>query len=360
MANNNIAIWLVVGLLAVFILFPDFNLSSVTKTAAEVQIEQAKVTEDVLCPPGSDPSNTMTLGPIKQKWAPTTSMTSINSRIFEVSQKADGTYDTFKASNDLGSKADSTTLTVGGKDKIGIIYGYDGAGAVNYYGRWVEVTAPCKPFQTGSYDSGSNELIQNASSGITFTIKNSDTGLVQDFAGTQNETIGTAEYGYFDFTQVQTVEKEGISAGTDRAGNVGNVIVTVEVNGTMYDEEVTTFGSLVSAVAPSFYTVANTDSKVRAFTTKGCPDPRQESVKFCQENWGRLAVKAASGVNPYGDNTGTAATEIGLGNVKVCLFDQDYALNTKTGEPIFAYENDAGTAIGKFGSTGLCVILDVQ
>lgn len=357
-SDSNIGTWIVIGLLVVAVAqitgIYDFSKFAVAQETPQTPQEQDKETADLLCPVGSDTSNTMTVGPMKQKWAPTTSMSSINARVFEVSKKTDGTYDTFKASNDLGSKTDSSTLTVGGKDKIGIVYGY----LSSYGSRWVELVAPCTPFQSGSYDSATNEIVANSTSGITFRVKNGYTGLQQGFDGSQNETINSAGVGKFEVT-LQTVEKEGISAGTDENGVVGNIIFVVELNKSTYDETATAFGSLLKTPVPTFYTLTNTDSYAVAFVTTGGPDPKQDAIRYFDRNLGTLSVTAESGENPVG-----GSQTIGLGNVKLCVFDEQWSLDTIIGKPVFGAEKlkdgaPAGTTAGSYGSEGDCKIFDV-
>lgn len=361
------ALVVIVAIVALFALVPyaaqQWGYDITAAISGETPQTPAQATQEkvatTVCPPGSDTTNTMTIGPMKQKWSPTTSMSTINARVFKISKSVDANgnvvYDTFKSSNDEGSKTDSSTLSVGAQDKMGLIYGYLSA----YGSRWIEFTAPCQAFSTGSYiTSGKNEIVKNSSSGITFRVKNGYSGLQQDFVGGQNETINQAGVGKFEVT-LQTVENEGISAGTDENNVVGNVILIVELNKSTYDETATTFESLSKTTVPSFYTLTNTDSYAVAFVTAGGPDPNQEASRYFDRNLGKLSVTAESGENPVG-----GSQTIGLGNVKLCVFDEQWSLDTITGAPVFGAEKlkdgaPAGTTAGSYGSEGDCKIFDV-
>lgn len=356
MAKGDLTNVLVIAALLFVILAAGQNIfgwdfKGIFVTAEVAKEEVVKITESALCPPGADPSNTMTIGPLKKAWNPTDDLAGCNSRVFKVSQKVDGTYDSFGAANDEGNKDDGAAVTVGGLDKIGIIYAYDN---LTFYSRYVDFTAPCRPFSTGSFDAGMNELIANASSGITTTIKNSDTSLDNPGDGTNNETIGSGEYGYFDFTQLQTAEHEGISA-TDG----GYYLIVVEQNGSMYDETKTKLGSLSVVSTPAFYIVANVDSVTTTFKQTGCPLPG-DGTTMCQQNLGRLTVKAETGVNPTG-GSGTEAGDVGLGDIKLTYLDAEWYLDTTTGAPKYGYQKDTDrTAAGHYGSVGVTELLRVN
>lgn len=316
-------------------------------TDAEEKAKAEEVVESVLCPPGADPSNTMTVGPLKRMWNPTEAMAGTNSRVFKVSKQLDGSYAAFGSVNDEGNKDDSATMTVAGLDKIGIIYAYDNN---TFYSRYIDFAAPCKPFSSGSYDSGKNQLIKNASSGITTTVKNSDTSLNNPGDGTNNESIGSGEYGYFDFDQIQTAEHEGISA-TDG----GYYYLVIEQNGTLYDETKTKLGSLSIVSTPSFYTLSETDSVTTTFKVNGCPIPG-DGTTMCQQNLGRLTVKAETGLNPPGN-----LTSVGDGWIRYTFIDAEWYLNTQTGAPEYGVEkNTDRTAAGHYGSAGTPMFLGVD
>ena len=292
------------------------------------------------------PSGTLTLGPLKSKWNPSTSMSTINVRYFNSGQVAGA----FGSVNDFGNKLDQSTVTATNKDKVLVINGF---GSTAYYSQKQEFEMPCGDASSASQDGGANELIANGSA--TFTINNGDTGNINAGTGADNETINTGDTGRFVFSAVNTLDKTGLSPH-------GKIHVIVELNGSAYQEEKTIFSGLEKSLfTPQFYTLSNTDSKTVTFLANGCPTG--PVARSCNENWGTLSVVAETTADPV--NAGLAssvssnAVKVGNGWIKVSLYDEDWDVNTVTGAPLFGVQKDDGTRAGLFGTDSQIAFLSV-
>ena len=338
--QNNI-IMTILGVLLIAVLLDGAGIISLSQITGK----EPAVTPTVISEICSDPSNTLTLGPQKAKWNPSTAVTD-TLRYFKVSN---GENAVFNSGNDKGNKADSATDVVNNKDGIKVVYGFTSS---TYYATSHEFTMPCGPIDSASRSGGLSELIANGT--ITFNVFNSDTGNKNTGAGVDNETINTAEEGRFDFRSLTTLDKTGFSPE-------GNIIATVELNKSMYDEAVTTFNGVGPTTStPSFYEELNVDSTVRAWTYTGCPD-RDSNLRSCNLDLGELKVKADTAENPVGEGqANSAATSVGLGDVKVCLFDEDYWQHTIDGTIGFSVQDDVGSSAGFVGNLGQCIIVTVD
>lgn len=301
----------------------------------------------------SDPSNTMTVGPQYRRWSPSTSMSSENVYVWEIPYNSNTkaySQDKYDANVALGSKTDSSTLTVNYKDKMAFLYGY---ASTTYWQSFVkDVVAPCGPFASGSLDSGAAQLISNGT--ITLNAFGSDSpGTKNDGIGTVNESIGSADIGRFDL-DIETSDKVGFAATKD-----GKFLVIVEVNGTTYDEQDFTLdGKPPTGATPSFYTVLNTDSVTRAWEFNGCPAAGQTK---CDVVFGELYVETGSGSeDPIGAGS-TNAGAVGLGDIRITFIPADWYLDTKTYEPKYGYAKDDGTiASPLYGASGVSYFLNVN
>ncbi len=331
---QNLAVWIVVGILALFA-FNQGLFDNFTGVAGAGTGDGAADTGDgVFCPDITEP---ITVGPQSARWNPSTSVSAVNAQLY--------------VNDGIGtSQSDSATKTVTEGDTIELIYGLD---ATSYYGAFVEFTAPCGAVDTKKFSTANkeHELIANGS--ISVTVRNQDTGTNND--GTSagaNETILEAGDGTFTFEEFSTADKTGFSP-------YGKIFITVEMNGSAYDEEKTTFikdgVALTSGSTPSFHTLLNLDSKTRTFTVDGCPNPSTDTRK-CSIELGVLNVQAASGVNPAGAGTQNAGA-VGAGDIRVCFNDEDWDVHTISDRPRFDVEDDTGTASG-FGEQ--CVFLTVD
>lgn len=266
----------------------------------------------------ADPSNTMTIGPVRYKWSPTnTSAEASRLYVNEIDQ---------------GSKADGTTYTVAWKDKITLIYGLTSNAA---YAQKAEIVAPCGPFASADTDGDANELIV-ADPSLVISCFNSDTGNKNDGAGIDNETISTGEAGRFDCS-FTSADKMGISPG-------GKAHLLVEVNKTMYDVAQTVWGgkTFKDQQYPSHIALSNADSGVSHFEIEGCP---KAGARSCDVKLGTLYVQTRVGENPTGAATSNE-TAVGAGDIKVTFVYENWYQNTVTGQPGFGWQKDDGAALG--------------
>ena len=284
----------------------------------------------------SDPSNTMTVGPLKSAWNPTTSMSAQNVRVYESGKKGDGTYASFSAANDKGSKADSSTLTVAYNDKIGVV---NGIASTVYHTSYATFFAPCVPFSTGDQDSSSNQLVTYETA-ITFSAFQNEDGLKNDGNG-NNETIGAGEIGGWDTTKLLTDEKTGfypIAPGREDS----YYLAVLLMNGSTYKEEDTSWsGSMDKVATPAYSSVTYLDDKAVTFKFAGCPNLIANSdVKYCNVDLGVLRVQADSGKNP------TQVTEALGDDIRISWYGPEWYQHTITGEPLFGDAKNDGTRAG--------------
>jgi len=288
----------------------------------------------------ADPSNTMTIGPVKYVLTPSNT-TAESSRVF-----VDGV--------DQGTKTDGSTMTIGHKKQIDILYGY---GSNSAYTNRVTFNAPCEPFSTGEIDGAANELLI-MDGALTVSAFNSDTGNKNAGDGADNETIGSGETGSFDLS-FSSADKSGVSGSTETicngmylttaqnkatctTVNKGKVHAFFEVNGSMYDQTKTLLaGSAPSSRGnkPSWLALAAVDDEVVEFIIDGCP---QGSKSACDSKLGKLQVSAKTGENPVGGGVQGAAG-ISLGDVKGILVYENFYLNTRTGKIEYGIQKDDGT-----------------
>ena len=359
---------LLIGIAAVVVIFvglnyvgvvPDFAGVAQTPEEKAAVVETTVETDDLQCFKGADFSNTGTVGPMSRWMKPTENVGGLDAYIFESAER-NGKYEPFTAANKIGAKDDSATDTFGGLNKLGIIYGYANE---SFYERWVEFKVPCKKFLTSQYDTGSNELVKNASSGLTIKIKPSDQGTTDTTPGdgTHNESIGAGQYGSWDII-IETIEEEGISAGTDELGKVFKQGYSFEFNKSLYDETTFSISGLSKGTLPDYYTEAQTDSLTVFYETTGCPDPTQKGTTYCTVNLGTLKLASESGENPAGGSQQDAAS-VGRGDIKVCSHDQGFFVDTDSGAPDVGYADNDGVAVGFLsGSDGSsnCWLLSVD
>lgn len=282
-----------------------FNMQKADTTTVEDETPQPQTAEDVVyC---GDSSIVMTVGPVKKKWSPSTSMASEQHRVF-------------KNSIDQGLKTDSTTMNVAWKDSIDIYYS---ANSTSYYSsKPSTIIAPCATFSTADRDGDTNQVYANSSIS-TWNIFNSNGNLN---AQTDNESIGSGESKTFKMVMRGDSEK-GVSPN-------GKVIVVVEQNVTAFDQGITNIDGFASASDPSgiLYKLASTANAIKTFSTEGGPsgDVRQWSVETF------ITIKAASGKNPT--SAGSTAETVFL-----TAFGEDYCVSTDiTNKMLLAVEDEDG------------------
>ena len=334
-------VWLLLGLITVGILQTSgvIDLKSIIGSQAAPPGGDGGTQPNPLVEVCSDPSNTMTVGPLKAAWTPATSMASENVRTYVSGKKGDGSYAGFSAANDKGSKADSSTLTVAYNDKIGVI---NGIASSTYHTSYAAFYAPCKPFSTGDQDSASNQLV-TYDSAITLSAFNNEDGL-KNANNTANETIGSGEIGGWDTTKLQTAEKKGFyPIAPGRADSY--FLAVVHLNGTTYKEEDTTWSGSVGKVStPAYDTVTFLDDKAVTFKFVGCPNLIvNPDEKFCLKDLGVLRVQADTSKNP----TPLGSTLAGFGdNIRISFYGPEWYQQTVTGEPLFGDVKNDGTRAG--------------
>lgn len=290
----------------------------------------------------SDPSNTLTLGPLEE-WTNTgTSMTSENSRYW-----IDGV--------DQGTAASGGTATVGNGREVAIIHGYQSA---TFYSDGAVFTMPCAPTSSAQEDGGAHQLWRHEIA-PTLTVVNSDTGNNNLGDGAANETIGSGETGMFkiNFKTSDTnafspprqefaptkITPEYFPQMTSRPEK-SRLVAVVEFNGTMYDQALVTWTGGVmtkeNGALPVFYNASNADSDTVVFTTAGCPT---KDARSCDLDLGTLRVQAKSGENPFGGNGEGVADDIGLGDIIVTYFAEDWETHTEKPLPVFGTDQNDGT-----------------
>lgn len=345
MADSKEFILWIAGIAVVLLVLQNFGLVG-TQSATGTTTTNGVPTTNVNLGQCLDNSITLKGGPMSKRWAPTTSVSSINMRYF----RNDGAG---------ASQADSFTDTVKEGDDIDILYGFGANADTTYYTGRAHFSAPCGDFETkeanglaGSKiallpDSNSPNPEQLVAHGnITVTIKNQDTGLVNSGDGVNNETIDSGDETHFDITQFTTASQAMWSPW-------GPSVVVVEVNGTLYDESKIALGILSKyqkSISTSVFTLESTDSTYVAFEIPQCTDFKDPNDDKCDEKLGLLTIKAETAQNPLGGQ-GIAGTSdsVGNGDIKLTFINSNWDTHTVTGKPISGIQDDAGARSG-FGT----------
>lgn len=271
----------------------------------------------------TDSSVTMTIGPLQDKYNSATSMSTIYSRVFIDDQ-------------DMGLKADSTTMNVGPGNKVDIYYAENATGSTNYYARKVPTfNAPCTAFITAAKDAGTNKLVKNGT--ITFRIYNHNDGNTN--AVTDNMSLVSAD------TKCNKME---IVIGSETA---------VSPEGQMY--------LVYTANDTSYKKVYPTDG----FESTSCPEQSAAKSDFTYD--ARWCYKSNTAAGYWESNKVHTTqlcieTESGAGNeptnngffpIVQRVFDEDWYQNTKDGKMYYGVETNeqADVGMGVYAETNVTV-----
>jgi hypothetical protein len=293
MAQNKTLWFVFIAVVAAYLLVPSFqagvnNLFAGIGGEAPAPAPGAPAPAPEIC---IYDGTTMTIGPMKKKYAPSTSVSGEWARLYL---------------NDVdeGLKADSSTVSVTYGDKVKLAY------AINssvYYAAVDEFSVPCKATVStaSSLVAGENkphELYQQ-NAGLTANINNEDNSVN---SGANKQAIGAGD---------NDIEVEVSLKGTYEDGwsPYGKLIASCQYNGTQFDE--VKLGTFATASCPSVTTDPLTDTT----NDKQCFElPGMDGVENKKEEF-TMIIDADDTVNP---NTDIVCT----------LFDQDYYVNSDTNE----------------------------
>lgn len=271
----------------------------------------------------SDPSNTMTVGPMTAKWSPSTSMSSINAYLW-----LNGVKD--------GSKSDSSTKTIGYNDQVKLLYGY---ASTTYYSELATFNAPCRPFSSAELDNGAHELI-TADVDYTMNVFPFDTGDLTN-GGISNETVGASDSGKWTI-RVDADNEKGVAPITVGRPN-SKIIVVAELNTTAWKEETATLTGVPGIkkytgplTASNTYVANSTQHSAVAWEMPGFPDITKGETKGSFDL--TFTIESESGQDPKPNSNS--------GEIYLILYPQDWDLDPDTYQPIFGIEDVDGTYIG--------------
>jgi len=269
----------------------------------------------------SDPSVTMTIGPMQKMYAPTTSVATEYARVF-----VEGA--------DKGLKVDKATEAVSWKDKVEIYYASNSS---TYYAAKSAFEVPCKStINTQTYDGDSHKLYQlDQSTNLNFKFFCEDDGLLNSDSTTEEIAAG------------DIVSISGVIRGQyeDAYSPYGGIYATIKYNSTAYDDidfKVDTPGfSVEDATTP---TVRSNAASATGF-----------ALKTYKINKGLIS-------NEYMDFTltidahDTNEPASAGGNVTVYFDDEDWFRNTDTGLMEFGPEDNDDTITGDAVNTAILYV----
>jgi len=262
----------------------------------------------------SDPSVTMTIGPMLKMYAPTTSVATEYARVF-----VEGA--------DKGLKVDKATEAVSWKDKVEIYYASNSS---TYYAAKSAFNVPCKStINTQTYDGDAHKLYQlDASTNLNFKFFCEDDGLLNANASAEEEIAAG-----------DIVSISGVIRGQyeDAYSPYGGVYATIKYNSTAYDDidfKVDTPGFSVSdATTPTV--------RANAASATGY------SLKTVKINKGLIS-------NEYMDftltidahDTNEPGSEPEGSHIVIYMDDEDWFRNTDTGLMEFGPEDNDDVIVG--------------
>jgi len=302
--DNTLIIVLVIGFLAALVIFDVGGIQS--KLGMGVDNGEDKV----------DPTEcgqlgiTMTVGPMQEKWNPSTSMSSKGARVYV---------------NDVdrGVFADKATLSVNYADKIDIYYGEnETAGSAGYYTAHSSFNVPCTAaFSSADQDEKEKLVAQEAGTTLGFKLFCEDDGLL-NAAGT-TEDIDSGDVISMDFSIKPTFE-DGWSPACPG-------VVVLAGNSSAFDELVIAGWKKVSV--PNQHTLDSSEHKAWAYEVP------------------IISLPASGAYNPIEGSLTVDSKVASLGStsqfdLNVTFYDCDYYRDTNTGVMKMGVEDDSGSDVG--------------
>jgi len=259
-------------------------------------------------PPCIYDGGTMTVGPMHEKWNPSTSVTGFAARVF-----VNGV--------DRGLKDDSSTLDVKHGDEIEIYY-MENASATQYYTNVAKFNAPCSPSFTSAQFGDADEVfaVESSSNYLNVKVINDDDGNVNAVGA--NETLGSGDVTTLQFTYQPTFEDAW-------SPNCRGVLV-VEGNATAYDKIIV--NGWETAPIPNQHSLGAVTDQGWAYYVPLIPIPADGAY---QKQSASLTIDVAD-VNP-GDAT----------DITLSWYDCDYYRHSSTGKMMTGVEDDANADVGE-------------
>lgn len=277
-----------------------------------------QLTSLTVCP---DPSVTMTVGPMKEKFSPGTSMASENSRVY-------------KNGIDQGSKADSATMTVSAGDTIENIYGIASS---TYYADADKFTAPCAPFDTATYSNGAHELWR-ADIAYQVDVFQTEDGNINN-GDVENVTVNSGDEDSVTIKIVGAAD-QAISPPRHLEASGSKIIVVATFNKSAYDETKFSFTNGYPKVSvPAHHANNASDTSSLAWEVPGCPTAGKNT---CDLDLGKFIFKADTGVNPIGGGASSGGM-LGEGDIRLSFYMEEFFRHTRDNSIQFGAEKDDGT-----------------
>jgi len=253
---------------------------------------------------------TMTIGPMKEKWNPSTTITT-GARVF-----VEGV--------DRGVKADSSTMDVNFEDDIDIYYAEnETAASVAYYTSHSHFTVPCtSAFSTADQD-GMEELIavESSSNDLSFKIFCEDDGLLNSHAS--SEDISSGEVISLEFKFKPTFE-DGWSPYCEG-------VFVVEGNSSAYDKLMV--DGWTETTVPSQHTIYSTINKAWAYEVPLITPPTSGSYETITAS---LTIDAKA----------VTITNDTVSSINITWYDCDWYRNTNTGKMEQGVEDNDAADVG--------------
>ena len=274
----------------------------------------------------------MTVGPSEKRYAPTTSVTGEYHRVV-----VDGI--------NRGLKIDGTTMDVTTPTRVGGTDGSDVAifyaeNSSTYYAAKQAFSVPCvSAFSTAARpDSDAYQLVTMATtSQVAVTVFNDDDGLKNTAAN--NETMAANDASNMDM-KVKFSGKYGYSP-------YGAILATVVYNSSIYDEvSLTSVDTTVSeGVTPDF---RESESSASGYKLETFSFPGVEGLSVSEVNMNVYVETGSQGP------TGTAASN----DIAIYFDDEDYFLNTETGDMELGSEDNDDTDVGYGTDVSVTISID--
>ena len=263
---------------------------------------------------------TMTIGPMKEKWNPTTSMAAKGARIFV-------------AGVDLGVKADSSTLDVNYDDEVVVYYGENETeGSAGYYTSKQVFRVPCTSAFTSASRGEEYKMVATEAAAGNMSLKffNEDNGNLN--ADGDAETLAAGDVVQLE-TKYQPTYEDGWSPNCQG-------VVVLEGNSSVFDK--LEFAGWTATATPAQHTVNNTDMKTWSYEVPMIALPPS----------GAYGIQSTSLLIDVG--TIDPGTQHGIYS---CFYDCDYYRHSDTGAVLTGVETDTD---GDVGRDNFCVIVKVD
>jgi len=266
---------------------------------------------------------TMTVGPMKQKYTPGTSMTDEAARLY-----VNG------VDKGLKMEASEQSVTVG--DEVELYYAEN---STNYYAAKHAFTVPCAATFSSGDEKVDPELRHqvyemNDGANFTVTVTNED-GTIN--SGAANEALGAGD--------VDTLEVDIKGTFEDALSPYGKALVICNLNSTAYDdltitgEGATRFSGSVPSQVLS--TRSSTDM-MRGYEVPALDGSTKKKLEL------QFVIDADDTIEPT--NGGEEA-----GNISCHIFDQDWYQNSDTGKMEYDYWDNDDANVGITGDDNFSI-----